>query len=327
MANTTITTFYTTIEAYIDFYQKNTPHLFAPQISINPLDIFIIRQLVDFLPVMPTVVDMDSHATYGVSQLIWVPAWNIKKLLILNTISDDVWEPILEQYLNELVQDKEITFEYITQLPASGDRYIVAIIVDVPQNFSHRIQEIFRHHPEAIVFILPLPAYGDEVALSLMQMLQNLESNYVTISMREQSPFFGTSQLGVVYNTSRDDIPRMVTRLKQLYTSNHDFLSLLKLQIDLQVQTLSEKMIQHDNRQNQQKQEQQLQAMSPPPQPIATGNMINRLFRQNANPDEVPTFRTTSQPAIKFVRDTYQRIFPLSVRLRFRNIRMRILGF
>ncbi len=334
MTATTITDYHKIIADYIDWFQKKTPLLFDPVVEVQALDIYLMRQIVDFLPDAPHVIDMGSEASFGITRLMWLHQYNLDSLTTISlpsSTSQPQWYRLLNQYIESLKDAEHVNINESQSVGnLSPDRVfdnIVCVIVGDIETQMSSIHKIYAVYPNALVFILPLHKLNHDNTMQLMQSISTLGQSYRLTALREWSPFFSDSDLGVLYTHNHGAIHAVLTRLAQLYKGNHDFLPLLKLQIDSQVESMSQKIIQLDQQLNEQKAQQMMIAQTPVPKPSASGQFFQRVFKQNPPADHVPTFRTSQQFWIKTVRNSYHQVIPLKLRLRIRNLRVRVLGF
>ena len=334
MTATTITTYHEIIADYVDWFQKKTPILFEPMVQLQALDIYLMRQIVDYLPEAPHVIDMGSEASFGISRLMWLHQYNLSQFTTIG-LSPSTPQPQWHRLLNQYIEKRKYTdHAIINEIEAienssshvQSDTIVCLIVGDVDSQIS-AIQTIYAVYSDAILFILPLLKLHHEGTLQLVKSIETLDRPYRLTALREWSPFFSDSELGIIYAQDHDVIEPVLTRLAQLYKGNHDFLPLIKLQIDSQVESMSQAIIQLDQRLNQQKDQQMMTAQTPIPNPSASGRFFQRLFGQNPSIDRVPTFRTSQQLLIKTVRNSYHQVVPLKVRLSVRDLRVRILGF
>lgn len=332
--STTITTYNQIIEDYINWFQKKTPTLFEPEISLSALDIYLMRQITDFMPSPPQVVDIGTEQSFGISQLMWLHQFNIRQLITVRPpipLTSAPWYVLLKQYIENKSQTETFLIneiDVVANLPGeySVDDVICLIVGDIDTQIAS-IRKCYEIYPNAICFLLPLPRLNQHKTLDLMKTLDNLHTKCCLTGLREWSPFFSESELGIIYPCNRQDIDRILTRLSQLYKGNHDFLSLLKLQIGSQVETMSQTMIQLNEQLQYEKEEQIIAAQVQPPSPTKKSRFFRRIFRQNISSDNVPTFRTSQNSWLKSSRNMYHQLIPLRLRLQLRNLRLRILGF
>src|SRR5258708_25188945 len=59
-------------------------------------------------------------------------------------------------------------------------------------------------------------------------------SDHCLLPVREISPFFFTSNLGLIYPRNNPHVPDVINRLRQLYEGNFDFLTLVETNLRLQ---------------------------------------------------------------------------------------------
>lgn len=334
MTATTITTYHEIITEYIDWFQKKTPLLFDPVVRLQALDIYLMRQIVDFLPNAPYVIDMGTEASFGISRLMWLHHYNLDKFTSISlsaTTLQAQWCQLLNRYIEKMELSENVTIDEIQTIENLSTDYasdtIVGLIVGDVDTQITTINAIYAVYPDAILFVLPLLKLHHNDTMQLMTSIDTLSKPYRLSALRDWSPFFSDSDLGIIYPQGNDAIDAVLTRLAQLFKGNHDFLPLLKLQIDSQVESMSQKIIQLDQQLNHQKAQQTMTAQTPVPQPSASGRFFQRLFKQNLSADQVPTFRTSQQFLIKTARKSYHQIIPLRLRLGIRNLRVRILGF
>jgi hypothetical protein len=100
---------------------------------------------------------------------------------------------------------------------------------------AHQLEMLFGMHEDTMGFILPLGLIGENGLLNATLEFCSRSTTYRLVALREVSPFFAQSQVGLVFRSSNCRIEPVLERLHQLYDGNFQFLRLVKEAVDTAV--------------------------------------------------------------------------------------------
>jgi len=235
----TITSCYQPVEGYLRFLQQAG----APQaeVLLRPLDSFLLRQYVAYCSARPTVIDLAAEATLGASTVMWLsyadvtytvtplPRWQP---------STFKWRSLLLELQNELtivtsglqdspVLDLKESSDSLHHQSYSPRLYCLAQKVDAIPALSEVLNVLLRWHSQASVMFFPLGLIGESRLLEEALSFCMKHPSYRLTALRELSPFFASSQLGLIYPVQEEEVGKILQRLRQLYEGNFEFLSLV----------------------------------------------------------------------------------------------------
>jgi hypothetical protein len=95
-----------------------------------------------------------------------------------------------------------------------------------------RLQYLFNLSEDVVGFVFPLGKIGENGLLNDAIHFCSAAPNRRLTALREISPFFASSQVGLIYNASNQSIPASLDRISQQYDGNFQFLRLVQESIE-----------------------------------------------------------------------------------------------
>lgn len=237
----TITSCYQPIERYLRLLQQAADPAPQADVLLRPLDSFLLRQYVAYNSTKPTVIDLAAEATCGASSAMWHSYSDVTYTVTPSPRwqpSTFKWRPLLLELQNELalvasgLQDPlplDLTeaadpLHYHSFSPLL---YCLAQKDEAEPALSEVLDVLFRWHPQASVMFFPLGLMGQSRLLEDALSFCARQPSYRLTALRELSPFFASSQLGLIYPANQEEAGQILQRLRQLYEGNFEFISLV----------------------------------------------------------------------------------------------------
>ncbi len=256
MSTETIFTSYQPIQRYLALVKSAYGMEPTPAVPIKALDVFLMRQIVEYYPTAPTIIDLAGAATMGVSPVLWA---SLGELIQHVFAADATWEKATESDWRALVMDAvsamELNARTLTLVDGQPDQldgwatltpqmnrlapliFVVALESGTPAEMAASLQRLLALHSNSAILLMPLGPTGESATVEATLMVCGVASAYRFTPMREVSPFFNTSELGIIYPRSQSELPALLERLHSLYDGNFRFLTLLDANIKSLVQS------------------------------------------------------------------------------------------
>jgi len=225
----------------------------APAVTLSPLDAFLLTRLAAFLPHPLTVVDFAAAATDGDSAAILhaaeipVIAPRIERMDPTprgdsrasmresrngthsgEAISATV--PLTVQVRNAPVTDSMDDWDAVIRTLPRGETALV-LLAKTAATATHtgeHLAWLAERVPDAPILLLPLGATGTGEVLAQAIQACPPGGTRRLVALREQAPFFATSELGLVFSADNAMMTVVLERLVAMMTGNFQFLPLVR---------------------------------------------------------------------------------------------------
>lgn len=222
------------IEQYQAELNKRGPFYSNNLTALQPLDAYLAHLLVMVHPGEPAILDLAAEATAGASALLGLLHPRQPHVrAVSGPLPGDrrAYRAVVEDFLQR--QGKDLaSLQWLSHAePAAARHGETDVLVFVAAN-SPTVDADVEHWlnilPCAIVLVLGLGPVGDCAALdALLQRFPTGSSRRLTL-LRERGEALSTSGLSMVAQHDNAAAEAVLRRLKQLFTSNYGFLSLLR---------------------------------------------------------------------------------------------------
>ncbi|RMF77570.1 MAG: hypothetical protein D6737_17345 [Chloroflexi bacterium] len=338
-----MTTSYQPIQQYQHLIGQNGVQPTSAQMALQAIDVFIMKQIAACYPQPPTIIDLAANHTNGASTILWLANAAIDHIFVLanhdNTNNTAQWQKQFHHALS-LMELETAHLSLINEaLPNGRERienemnpltpvFFILAATDAAQ-FESQVKLITGLWDEALILFLPLGASGQSLVLEAALRFCRQNDAYQFSAIREWSPFWSSSQLGIIHHQSQTDVTDVLKRIQQLYIGNDDFLSLLRMKAEYQIQEHPEKLLQHENMllgASQQVFAINDESTDSVPEPLISGRLIQQALRRMIPVEKQPSLKTSNQFVIRSIRNAYHFMIPTPIRILLRNIRVKLIG-
>jgi hypothetical protein len=233
------------VEHYVELITTASEERLRPAVELNAIDAFLMRQIVEYYPGFPIVIDLASGPTMGASIVFWQSQPNVSRIVSLGAAdvgaNNGDWRHMLQSALRELNSPKNVCWvnpnlsnslcweEALGNLRDSSPlMFSISTIERQSSSITKELQWMFRLSNNAVGFIFPLGKIGANGLLNKAIDFCSSESPYRLVALREVSPFFAASEVGLIFNRTNASIPAVLKRIQQLYDGNFNFLTLIE---------------------------------------------------------------------------------------------------
>lgn len=225
----------------------------APAVTLSPLDAFLLTRLAAFLPHPLTVVDFATAATDGDSAAVLHAAEipvvssriNPVDVLSRSNSRSSIYEMHNGTYSGEAVSDMvplsvvmhdvSLTavmedWDAVVRALPTGETALV-LLAEPPSTAGYtgeHLAWLAERVPDALILLLPLGATGTGEVLAQAVRACPPGGTRRLVALREQAPFFATSELGLVFSTDNAMMTVVLERLVAMMTGNFQFLPLVR---------------------------------------------------------------------------------------------------
>jgi hypothetical protein len=255
----TLTSCYRPVETYLELLAEATgapvpSGLSAPAV-LPALDAFLLRQLARAFASAPTIIDLAADAWQGASVAGWLAGGSARSLLVPQYAQVAApWRqqlPAIAELLNWRMEQVEMS----VACPAPGalspadwealctERNPLAPVLVVltasaldETALANVLDSLFRWCPQAVVALAGLPQTGATPLFKTVLDFCAAQSAYELTLLRELSPFFHTSSLGLIHRGEHNELRVFYDRLRQAYEGNFQFLTLTQALTEITLQ-------------------------------------------------------------------------------------------
>lgn len=225
----------------------------APAVTLSPLDAFLLTRLAAFLPHPLTVVDFAAAATDGDSAAILhaagitVIAPQVERMN--PTLHGDSRASMRESrngtHSGEAVSATMPLTVSVRKAPGADDmndwdavirtlprgETALVLLAETATGAAHtgeHLAWLAKRVPDAPILLLPLGATGTGEVLAQAVHACPPGGTRRLVALREQAPFFATSELGLVFSVDNAMMTVVLERLVAMMTGNFQFLPLVR---------------------------------------------------------------------------------------------------
>ncbi len=251
MNTETIFQAYQPIECYLRLLDD--AHVARPIFQIKGIDAFLLRQLAILYPSQATVLDLAGALTGGVSTVFWAAQTDAVAHTFAADLRRDLkfsWQTLAAEALGQLaLSAAALTFvdapqgvpDMLETLIGSFNRLSpLLVVLPLSESASDGVLDCIARlrmvRPDAIILLLPLGSVGESSILERLLALCGTQSAYRLYALREVSPFFAVSQLGLIVERTNLHIPAIFDRLHATFDGNFNYVALADQMVKLQLE-------------------------------------------------------------------------------------------
>ena len=234
------TTIFSSFEPVRQFRQLSTTYgkFSPPEISIEPVDCFLTHQIIGFYPDPPQLIDLASDLTSGESTTLLLSHPGIRRLF-----TPDGDHQFMSGEIAEALRLDPCKITFVNSLPHLSSQlnpllpkmFLLAVNQTTQDEFN--LKTLFDLVPDPLVLLLPLGFTGSCPVIDSALDFCRTYSSYRFSALREVSPFWGASRLGMVYHKENKMVSVILNRIRQLFIGNFDYLNLLEASLSSQIQS------------------------------------------------------------------------------------------
>lgn len=232
------------VERYVHLLSARLAGSCAPRVAIGAIDAFIVQELTASSPASSVAVDLAGNATLGASVVLWGGQPSIRRVLVAEDVAwpagDSAWRTHLASLLDELEIHSpagRIRFDAdsplrerckdSTSVLAPPLLWVsVAVVGEDPERIGSHLEQLTALHPNVVLLLFPLGALGESAPIeAALRLCRARALKFAAI--RELSPFFASSQLGIICRSDNAIVAEGLRRIQRMYEGNFDFLDLL----------------------------------------------------------------------------------------------------
>lgn len=235
---------YQPIEQYLRLSAVHA--LRSPTVALTAIDLFLMHLITTYYPAPLSIVDLAADATAGVSTFFWANERRATRVVTAcqqnGRTPSDGWRSSFRATAEQLgANATKVTLAergskeapaWEETLVASTLSSPVLVTLAVPEEngaeADAEIARIFDQRPDALLCLLPLGRLGESLTLQASVQFCATHADYRLTALREISPFFASSQLGLICQRTNAHIPDVLERIRQLYEGNFQFLTLVR---------------------------------------------------------------------------------------------------
>lgn len=235
---------YQPIEQYL---RLSTAHAMrSPAVPLTAIDLFLMHLVTTYYPAPLSILDLAADATAGVSTFFWANERRTSHVVTAyqheERRSSGDWRSSFDDVAKQLgVNATKVTLAETPTNEASAWKQTLAasalaspllVTLAAPDekgaDIDAEITRIFDLRPDALLCLLPLGRVGESPLLQASLQFCATHADYRLTALREISPFFASSQLGLICQRTDEHIPDVLERIQQLYEGNFQFLTLVR---------------------------------------------------------------------------------------------------
>ncbi len=239
--NATIGSVYQPIEAYRDLLPAAEEPAHDPAARLQPLDAYLIHLMLSMLPHRPTLVDLAADATWGTTTVLGLTHPHVRKVYIPEPGAVRDYRFILERYRAECEPALPAALEPLPALPGTPEWAAVWGRLGKPRGhvillpaegtacpLVDCVRACLEADPDSLMVVLGLGTVGQCGAVQSLLGACGDGSDQRFWLLRELGDCLLSSQVGLVARRGQGVAEEVVRRLRQLYTTNFNFLTLVK---------------------------------------------------------------------------------------------------
>jgi hypothetical protein len=320
MTKDTIYSSYKPVEAYLQLVSPS-----AVALAIQPIDTLITRLFASFYPAAPVVMDLAADLTEGASAVLWLSACphTVRQVIVADSETSAGWRagltesaPIIgldETFLKVQPPDAVAALRRPATALRGVQPPLFTSVAIAPQADESPIRALDRltHSADAeVVFVFMHGQHADHTWLEALHHFSADSTAWRLTALRDRSPFFTFSHLAVLYRRENTAVEAVLERIAALYQGNAQFIDLVRVNLDL--------MLTNNQLEKRLKEAQTSLSDLKNAHPKAAQRAIPGLPEPNSRLLRLP-FRAA--------RGIYHGLFPLRLRLRLRELRVKIIGW
>ncbi|MEP7292047.1 MAG: hypothetical protein ABI835_09695, partial [Chloroflexota bacterium] len=244
MQTETIFGSYEPIRKYNDLLRTSGAE--ASAVQIQPIDSFLIKQLIAYYPAAPLVIDFASDLTGGASTFLLTACPDVRHVYTANTHAAAVQSAFkalgvgdFKTTFLDAAPDEPEQWQTLSAAldPFAPPLFLLALDEKTANTaaVAARLEHLATLVPEPVVLVLPIGALGTSPILEGVLRLCAVGSVYRFSALRELNPFWAGSQVGVITRKQNTVVADILKRLAQLYQGNFDFVTLLEAHLGAQI--------------------------------------------------------------------------------------------
>ncbi len=239
--NATIWSVYQPIEAYRDLLPAAEEPAHDPAARLQPLDAYLIHLMLSMMPHRPTLVDLAADATWGTTTVLGLTHPHVRKVHIPEPGAVRDYRFVLERYREEYTSALTTALEPLPALPGTPEWAAVwgrlgkprGHVVLLPADGTTGplvdcVRACLEADPDSLILVLGLGTVGQCGAVQSLLGACGDGSERRFWLLRELGDCLLSSQVGLIARRGQGAAEGVVRRLRQMYTTNFNFLNLVK---------------------------------------------------------------------------------------------------
>jgi hypothetical protein len=322
MPKPTIFESYRAVENYFQALERIHGELPLIPVDIQPIDVFVLQQIAAFYAVPPIIVDLAALPTSGVSLALWGNASSEVRAVLPAYLSSQLQQEDMNEYHRIIARIRETVDYLLLEAPSlplddaigwqetagvfQQNAPIIVMIAcshDSHTDILSELNILARLMPSAVFAILPMGRINAPAAFAAAEFCAG-NRDWNLFLMSEVTFTLFSSEIGIIYPKDDEYLLPAVERIKQHFTSNFDFLSLLEMNFSLQ------QAYQKLEKEFQLEVEKRLEMQ------LAINNLLAAREQEHA----------LYHGLIGYIRGLYRAVVPLPLRLLLRNLRVGIIN-
>lgn len=228
----TITEVFRPLEAYFR-RQAATSGNGAAEVTLSPLDAFLLQQVAAFLPETPTVIDLAARQMAWATAILWAGSDQVVgKVQIMgnNAAAEEVRTAVAALGLNA----DNLAFQDgpgATPTPGVATNTTL-LVVATPAQVTVALD--YLDHASAACLAVPgVGKTGAAPAVEALLAVAGSHSSYQLTLMRELAPALAESELAIICQRGWSDSGALLERVALMFRGNFDFLRLAHENVQL----------------------------------------------------------------------------------------------
>ncbi len=235
------------LERYFEHLESFYGQPLSPDVIIKPIDAFLMQQMLTYYPIAQTIIDVAADATLGASTVLWAGHPKARHVIAARATGEkdaaDGWRrlfPTITDGLDLIAGSCTLSNADLDEAgdwkermqavsPWSSTIMISAALTQGSlDEMVSGIRRLASLHTDVIIFLFPLGLIGGGVSLEAALAFCRANPSYRLTALRELTPFFSASQLGIIYKNDNTNVSEVLRRVEQLYHGNFQFLPLVQ---------------------------------------------------------------------------------------------------
>lgn len=257
---------YRPVEHYFHLIESVTGNRPQPSVPLRGIDAFLMHMLAGAYPAALSVVDLTGDATLGAVRFLWAAHYVDVRAIYGASVSWNAPTPDWREWLPAAYEAFAVPTKTQFLIESSLDRdggwaeisqrlNKLSPVMVIAANLGHSVADITERlnwlmgldKRVVMSLVMNVGQTGDSALLTAANAIYGeMNTPHQFVLLRELSPFFATSQMGLICRRDNQAVPEVLNRVREMFEGNFGYASLLETNYKLfqQLQTLQNQTVQ-----------------------------------------------------------------------------------